>query len=129
MVFTYDLGTDRGKVRLLIRDTDASEPIFEDDELNVFLALESSSVKRAAALALETMASNEAYVSKAVKLLDLSTDGPATGKALLERAAKLREQAADEEAQAEGGAFDIAELVYDSFGERERIWKEALRNG
>lgn len=129
MPFTYDVATDRGKVRLLIKDTNSSDPIFDDTEIDAFLTLESSSVKRAAALALETMASNEAYVYKAVKLLDLGTDGPGTAKALLERAARLREQADEEEAQAEGGAFDIAELVYDSFSERERIWKEALRGG
>lgn len=127
MAFTYDLSSNEGQVRLLIMDTNAASYVFEDGELSAFLLLEGASVRKAAALALETMASNEAFVLKVIKLLDLSTDGAKTADALMKRAAALRKQAdIDEQAEA-GGAFDIAEWVVDDFSGRERISKEWLR--
>lgn len=126
MAFSYDVGTDNGKIRLLIFDTDATNYVFEDEELAVFFSIEGSSLKRAAALALETMASNEAFVQKVITLLDLRTDGAATARALLARAERLRSQADDEEFAVDG-AFDIAEWVVDDFSARERLAKQVLR--
>ncbi len=120
MVFTYTLGTDLGRIRLMIPDNQATAYVFEDDELTEFLNLEGS-VRSAAALALETMASNEAYVQKVISILDLSTNGPATAAALMARAAKLREQDA-------AGAFDWAEMVVNDFSYRERVENEELRD-
>ena len=97
MAFTYVLSTDIGKVRLLIPDRISSDFIFDDDEITAFLSVESSSVKRAAALALETIASDIAMVDKVIKLLDLQTDGAKTSDALLKRAATLRDQADNED--------------------------------
>jgi len=126
VAFTYDTSTDNGKVRLLIFDTAASSYVFEDEELAVFLSIEGSSLKRAAALALETMASNEAFVLKVITLMDLRTDGAATANALLKRAALLRSQADDEEF-ADDASFDWAEWVVDDFSRRERMAKQVLR--
>lgn len=126
MAFTYDTSTDVGKIRLLIFDTNASSYVFEDGELSVFFDLEGDSLKRAAALALETMASNEAFVLKVIELMDLRTDGAATARALLARAALLRSQADDEE-YAVDGAFDWAEMVVDEFSARERLRAQVLR--
>lgn len=126
MAFTYDTGTDVGKIRLLIFDTNASSYVFEDGELAVFLDLEGDSLKRAAALALETMASNEAFVLKVITLMDLRTDGAATARALLARAGLLRGQADDEEFAVDG-AFDWAEMVVDGFSARERLEKQVLQ--
>ena len=128
MAYTYDVSTDVGKIRLMAMDNDADTHVFEDDEIEAFFALESSNHRRAAALALESLAGNEAYVLKKITALDLSTDGPATAKALMDRAKALRDQALEAEAREEDGAFDIAELVYTSFNRRERIINEALRN-
>ena len=129
MAFTYSLATDVGKLRLLIMDNQAASYLFEDDEISAFLALEGSNLKRGAALALETMASNEAYVLKRIELLELKTDGPAVSKELRGRAADLRSQADRDEAAGDGGAFDIAEWAVDSFTARQRVRNEALRNG
>jgi len=130
MAFTYAIGTDRGKVRLLIPDRLATQYMFEDDEIDWFLTAESSVVKQAAALALETMASDEAYVQKAIKLMDLSTNGPAVADALLKRAAMLRTQADEEAEDALGDdEFDYAEWVTNDFSGWERLDKEALRSG
>jgi len=128
MAFTYDVATDRGRVRLLITDTDTSHAIFTDAEVDAFLGLESSSVKRAAASALDQIASNEALVQKRIRLLDLSTDGPSVAKALREHAALLRTQADAGEAAEDGGSFDWAEMVVNDFSARERLWNQALRS-
>lgn len=124
MAFTYDLSTDAGKVRLLIPDNKAASYIFEDDEIDLFLALEGG-IKKATAMALETIASNEVLVLKVIKLLDVQTDGAKVSDALLKRAALLRSQAEDD-ALADGDGFDIAEMVVDDFTQRERWCKQSL---
>jgi hypothetical protein len=126
MAFTYSLATDIGKVRMLVPDRNAASYFFEDDELTALLAMEGDVVKCAAALALETMASDEAYVQKAIRIMDLSTNGPATAASLMARAKALREQAFIE---ADTEAFDVAEMVVNDFSFRERVNNEALRHG
>lgn len=126
MPATYDLSTAVGKVRLLVPDRDITNPVFQDDEIAAFLALEADDVRRAAALALETIASDEALTQKVMRLLDLSTDGASLARALLQRAAALRQQATDADAREDAG-FDVAEMVYDPFSARERLIKQMLR--
>lgn len=122
------LTNDVGKVRLLIPDTNlAGDLIFDDEEIGAFLTLENSNVKRAAALALETLAGNEALTLKAIRVLDIQTDGPRTAEALLKRAGLLRAQADAEDAATEGAAFDVAEMAVDAFTARQAIINAALR--
>ena len=122
MAFTYDVTTDRGKVRLLCTDVAAADPCFDDDEIDAFLTM-GGSVLLAAAMALETIASNEVLVLKVIKLLDLTTDGAKVSDALLKRAQVLRAQAASEDE-----AFDIAEMVLNQFSFEQHVWNEALRD-
>jgi len=119
------LSTDAGKVRLLIPDRNAADYVFEDTEITAFLTIEGD-IRNATALGLETIASDTAMVLKVIRLLDLTTDGAKTSDALLARAKLLRAQADAEEVT---GAFDIAEMVVDTFTLRERIYREALRSG
>lgn len=92
---TIDYTTDAGRVRLLATDVDLTSPYFSDDQIAAFLAVEGDDVRLAAALALETIASSEALVSKKIRTGDgLSTDGPAVAKELRDRATALRAQAA-----------------------------------
>lgn len=126
MAFTYDVTTDRGRVRMLIPDSSSTSYVFEDNEIDAFLALEDNDVRRGAALALETLASNEALVLKVIKVLDLQTDGAKTADALLKRAGLLRGQA-DVADAAGGDLFDWAEMVIDPFSGRERLFNQALR--
>ena len=72
MAFTYDITTDRGKVRLLIGDTDAADYQFEDDEIDAFLTLASSSLLLAASYALEAWASTLTGDMKSEKIGDYS---------------------------------------------------------
>ena len=121
MAFTYTIASDRGKVRLLARDTVGSGHLFEDDEVDAFLALNSDVVLLAAAMALENVAANEVLVQKRIRLLDLQTDGPAEATALRALAASLREQ------YESAGAFDWAEMVTDPATYTERVYDEAVR--
>lgn len=104
-----DYTTDAGRVRLLIPDTVEADLLFTDEQVTAFLAMEGG-VKKAAALALETVASSEVMVSKVIKTQDLSTDGAKVSDALLKRAAALRQQA-DDEADLDGGTFGIVDFV------------------
>lgn len=116
MPATYSIATDAGKVRLLISDiggSDGSSFIFEDDEIAAFLSMRGANVRLAAATALKSIAANEAQVSKRIKFLELSTDGPAVAKELLNTAKKLEEEAT-EDLDEEGG-FDIAAMSNDPF--------------
>lgn len=126
MAFNYDLTTSTGKIRAVIPDSNATSYVFEDAEIDAFYAIEGNSLKRAAALALETIASNEAMVLKVIRLLDISTDGAKVADSLLKRAALLRTQANDEEVAADAG-FDVAEMVVDDFTYRQHWWNERLR--
>jgi hypothetical protein len=79
------------------------------------------SPRRAAALLLDGLASNRSRIVGALKVLDISMDATAAGKALRDQAAALRET------EANSGMFGVAEMVQDPFSARERVWKQLLR--
>ncbi len=58
MVFSYDITTNIGKVRLLISDSDVTSFHFTNDEITVFLTMASGSILTAAGYALEAWASS-----------------------------------------------------------------------
>lgn len=124
----YDPTTDAGRVRLLITDTSDDEDVrlFADDEIDTFLLLEGSNVFRAAALALETVAVNEALVLKVIRTLDVQTDGAKVAESLLKRAALLRTRALDDIEDA-ADDFAVAEFADPVFGRRERFWRQVDR--
>lgn len=129
MTWTYDptSGDDRDTLRLLIGDTDVEvedDHFFEDEELNIFLALEGD-LKLATAQALDSLASSEVMIQKKIRILDLTTDGPSVAAELRARATELR-------AQFYGGTDDLpqsAELVVDQFTYEQRLRNERLRQG
>lgn len=89
MAFTYDTTTARGRVRLLLADTDTSDAtkqMFTDAEVDAFLALESNEVYGAAAAACESLAASAARSAvryKAERLLEIDRkDIPAHFRAL-----------------------------------------------
>jgi len=130
MTFTYvstDLSTSLAKVRRLISDVDSTQPIFADEEIEAFLVMENSRVRRGAAMALETMAASDVYVLKVMRRGDLETDGAKTSAELRALAKRFRDEDAAAESESEDGAFDIAEMVLDDFSYRERVAAEALR--
>lgn len=112
MTALQDFTSDSAKVRLLISDIDVSEQIFNDQAIGAFLSIASGNVKRAAASALLVIAVSEVLVQKRIKLLDLSTDGPAEAEALRKLADQYRKEA-DEADEIEGvdGLFDWADMI------------------
>jgi hypothetical protein len=110
MANSYDPGTDPGKVRLLLNDI-SSPWVFQDVEIEAFLAMEGNVVKRAAALAIATNATNEVLASKVLRTQDLQTDGAKVADVMLKAAASLRAQAqADADADDEG-FFDVVDIL------------------
>ena len=128
MPATYDPTTDRGKVRLLIPDSDvtAGVVVFQDADIDAFLELEGDNVRRAAAQALDTIAASEALVQKVIKTMDVQTDGAKLAEALMKRAKALRDQAAGLDVD-EDDQFAVAEFADPVFGQREfltRHWAD-----
>jgi predicted kinase len=127
MAAITDYSTDVAKVRLLISDIDVSEQIFNDAAIQAFIDMAlDGNLRRAAAQALMVMATNETMVQKQIKILDLSTNGPAQAQALLALAKQYREEADAEEID---GAFDWAESVNTPAQYDEFLFKDRLRNG
>lgn len=130
MAFTYDVATLAGQVRLLIGDTEATDPLFQDDEITAFLGIEEHDIRLAAALALDVMAANQVMVLKVVTQNGVSTNGAAVAQALRAQAKALRDQAElASGGDAEDALFDWAETVgvSDTFARHERIISQALR--
>lgn len=91
MAFTYVKGStaDRNRLRLLIGDTDASRPLFEDAELDDLLSQEGDSINGSAAAACEILAIRYS------RDFDFSADGASFSKSQVakmysERARLLR---------------------------------------
>lgn len=106
----YDVTTPLGRVRLLINDTSA-DPVFADTDVAAFLEMEDGHVKRAAALAYEVIAGDEALASKVIRTQDLATDGPKTAAVLLQQAQRWRDQADKTDDDADEGFFAIVPMA------------------
>lgn len=104
-----DYNTPVGQIRLLIADVDTGEnQIFSDDQLEGYLSITHQSVKRAAADALDAIASSEALTSKVIQTQDRSVDGSKTADALRKHANALRARAKEEEDAIEDDPFFMA---------------------
>lgn len=121
MAFTYDVTTDRGKLRLLLSDVTADNYQFEDDEIDAFLTIGNNNLYWSAALGLEVIASNEMMVHKRIEILGLTINAPAVATELRRIAGNWREVSFADE------AFDIAEVPVDSAAYNEKYLKEILR--
>jgi hypothetical protein len=126
MTYTADPTTLIGQIRLRIADRNSVNPIFQDEDLEAFYAMEGDSLKRACAAALETIAINEALILKVITNQGLSTNGAALAQALNQSASRLREQALEDEALC-GSTFEIIEQVIDGFTRREALRNARLR--
>lgn len=108
---SYDVTQPIGRVRLLLNDV--GEPwVFSDAEIAAFLELaRGANPKRAAALAIDANASNEALASKVLKTPNVQTDGAKVADALRKHAALLRDDAdRDDEESDDGAYFDVVAM-------------------
>lgn len=104
-----DYTTAVGQVRLLIPDveqldnladpTAAAAYLFNDSQIQAFLALYSNNVKRAAAQAKLVLATSEALINKVIRTADYTTDGAKLGAELRAQAAELKAEADKDEAE------------------------------
>jgi hypothetical protein len=108
VAFTYDVTTPRGQVRLLLSDVDAATAVFNDAEIDAFLALEGANVKLAAAQAIDTNATNEALASKVIKDHQQQTDGAKVADAMRKHAAALRDQVTGYD---DSGVFEVVDFT------------------
>lgn len=98
-----DYATAIGQVRLLIPDVEqlenlqdlSADPeyIFSDAQIQAFVSLYSSNVKRAAAQAKLVLATSETLINKVIRTTDYTTDGAKLGAELRAQAKALQEEA------------------------------------
>ena len=108
-LFPPDYTTAVGQVRLLIPDveqldnladpTASAEYLFNDSQIQAFLALYANNVKRAATQAKLVLATSEALINKVIRTADYTTDGAKLGAELRAQAAELRAEADRDEAE------------------------------
>lgn len=124
------------QMRHLIADLDPNNQIFTDEQLQTYLELNDwdtgnkPGIYRAAADALDAIATTEVLLSKKIRTQDVSTDGPAVAADLSKRAAAFRARADKAEAKAEAEAeasdsfFDVVPFACDSpaEGAEQRGW-------
>jgi hypothetical protein len=102
-VAPVDLGSNIGRVRVLLGDTDPTNVannvgeylFFSDAEIESILAMYEDNPKLAAARALETIAGSQALLLKSWSSDDLTVNGDRIAKELRETAKQLRAEAAD----------------------------------
>jgi hypothetical protein len=102
-----DYATAIGQVRLLIPDveqldnlqdlTQDAEYIFSDAQIQAFLSLYGSNIKRAAAQAKLVLATSETLINKVIRTTDYTTDGAKLGTELRAQAKMLQDEAAQDD--------------------------------
>lgn len=86
-----------------------------------------SNIRLAAASCLDAIASSQALIQKRIKMLDLETDGPALAEALRMHADRLRDLVLNPKFQEPD--FEMIEMINDTPGYLEKIFKDAEREG
>lgn len=100
-VAPVDLGSNVGKVRVLLGDTDPTNVVnnvgeylfFSDAEIESILGMYSESPQLAAARCLDTIAGSQALLLKSWSSDDLTVNGDRIAKELRELAKQLRQEA------------------------------------
>lgn len=92
--YTTPYTSTRDYVRFLIQDTDSTNQIFQDEELDNLLTQNSSDPRLAAAEALEALAGKYARNAVNWSVTGFSLNRTQVYRALLDRAKTLREEAA-----------------------------------
>jgi len=118
-VAPVDLGSNVGKVRVLLGDTDPTNVVgntgeylfFSDAELEAVLGMYSDSPQLAAARCLDTIAGSRALMLGAWTTDDLSVRGDAIARELRELAKQLRQEALGAESSE---AFEIIPYPMDA---------------
>lgn len=98
-------------VRHLMADVGSREYL-TDDQVRTYLQINNGHVRRAAADALDAIATSEVLVGKVIRTQDLQTDGAKVADSLRKHADRLRALAADEDAAADSwDGFDVVDTI------------------
>lgn len=122
MSFTFNTTTNIGKVRTLINDTTEASAVLSDEEINVFLSLESNDIYKSAASALESIIINKQLLSKLIAAGDYKEDNRNVAEKLGKVAERYRQ------ASNSIPADNYAEVAVTDFNYREILNNKALRN-
>lgn len=115
MSYTYDLGTDVGKVRNLINDTTQSTAILSDEEISAILTQTGSDILQSAAMACRKISAKYALLAVSKSAGNYSENKSGISKAYLELAKDFEEQARNTPADAS------AEIIYTDFNYRQLV--------
>ncbi|MCC6314214.1 MAG: hypothetical protein IT337_09365 [Thermomicrobiales bacterium] len=124
------LPTAKDRVRVLVGDTDATDPLISDEGIAVFLsggALEQTSERLAAAEVATAIAAKFARRPLGMRAGGTEVNWGVMVNRYTDLAKQLRE--ADAASESMDGLFDWAEMVIEPFGARERLDAELLRSG
>lgn len=121
---TYDLSTNAGKVRLLIADTDTTDVLFLDAEVDAFLSMSGNGVHRAAAMAIRTIVADRAKLAKRVRREGYESEEFAVSDLL-----KLADTLESQEGAADGGIqVGQAPLTDDHFESYRPTWLDGTED-
>lgn len=95
MAWTYDITTNRGKVRFLSTDSDTLNQIFDDSEIDFCLTTTGNDIYEAAALTCETWARSQSKIAISARLADGSNVVLVSPTILLMLAQKIRDSASN----------------------------------
>jgi hypothetical protein len=123
--WNYAPTTDLGKMRLLIADTDIDRQIMQDEDLQGFIVI-AGHYWLGAAMALDSIATNEVLTQKVLTIMGTSTDGAKVAKELRARAKQLREDFKNFGPTTELG-FATAEMPDGAFSAEEMLLKQYQR--
>lgn len=99
------------QVRLLMADV-GDQQYLTDPQIQVYLGLNGNNVRRAAADALDAIATSETLVGKVIRTQDLQTDGAKVADSLRKHADRLRQLADAEDDKADSwDGFDVVDTV------------------
>lgn len=98
-------------VRHLMADVGSTQYL-TDDQVRVYLDLNAGHVRRAAADALDAVATSETLVGKVIRTQDLQTDGAKVADSLRKHADRLRQLADAEDDKADSwDGFDVVDTI------------------
>lgn len=121
MSFTYNTATSIGKVRAIVGDVTESSAVLSDEQIQVYLDLQSGDIFMSAAMALRAMAASKAVVAKLKVAGNYTEDTRQIARLLLDTAKELEEAAKSVPADAQ------SEIILTDFNYNNIIQNKTLR--
>ena len=121
MSFTYNTATNIGKVRAIVGDVTEATAVLSDEQIQVYLDLQSNDLFMSAAMALRAMAASKAIIAKMKSAGNYSEDTRSIASGLLSIAKDLEAAAINTPAEAQ------VEIILNDFNYNNIIRNKVLR--